>query len=143
MTFDEYNEKIEILFDEYREDYDEDKLEELIAFQYKHMREFVAEYKKKINCTARQVCFDVFENMVECSESGSSVVYLSDYTDNIKEQEKLAAEVEDMIWEDLGQYMLDAPEIYLDKFYGNGWIVDCMFGGYYCPGWDGYNEDWD
>ena len=33
---------------------------------------------------------------------------------------------------------MDTPQIYPEL---GEWVIDCMFGGCYVPGWDGWEED--
>ena len=136
MTFEEYNKQFDELDErlkatESEEDW-EKVMEEINEFQYKHMREFVAEYKKKAEGDpAREVIYDAFNYVVEMGTNGS----VNEYVDS----EELANEIDEIIWDDIGQFLLDAPEIYKDKYSGQ-WCISCMFGGAFVPEWDGWED---
>lgn len=126
MTFEEYNKAIDAYAE--RIENGEDILDEVTDFQYKYMNSVLASYKA--DTPAKEICRDILEYAVNHSQSGSVVQYVED--------KELADSVYDIIWEELGEYMLEAPEYYEE----NGtWVIDCIFAGYYIPGWDGWLED--
>ena len=136
MTFEEYNKEIDAFEKRLMETNSGEEwnkvIEELNSFQYKYMREFVAEYKKKAEGNpAREVIYDAFNYVVECGTNGS----VNEYVDS----EDLANEIDEVIWEDIGDFMLEAPEIYKDRYSGQ-WCISCMFGGAYVPEWDGWED---
>lgn len=104
--------------------------EELSNFQNKHMKEFLAAYKETIgDDKAKQVCYDLLEDAITYSESGSAIKYV--------DTKELADKVDEIIMDEIGDYLLDPPEIYQE---GNEWAIDCMFGGNYVPYWDGWTD---
>ena len=130
MTHEEYNEKM----DWYSENITEDNKKlvwEMCQFQAKYMTEVLTELRSKADTKAKEVACDILEYVINSSTSGSVVQFV--------ETEEFANEVDEVRWEMIGDYMLDAPEIYEDKYSG-GWVIDCMFGGYYVPYWDGWFE---
>ena len=125
MTFEEYNKAMDVYAE--RIDNGEDIVDDVTDFQYKYMNSVLAAYKA--DTKAKEICYDIIEYAVNHSQSGSVVQYIED--------KELANCVYDIIWEELGEYMLDSPEYYED----NGtYVIDCMFAGYYVPGWDGWYE---
>lgn len=106
--------------------------EELSEYQAKVMGEYLEQYKANADTRAKEIIAELLEYAVRHSDTGSSVV--CDLT-----QEE-ADEVDDIIWEEIGDFMLDYPEIYEDTHYGTGWNIDAMFGGNYVPYWDGWDD---
>jgi len=137
MTLEEYDYQMRI-FETQLEMTDSDEawnkvMERINSFQYEHMREFVAEYRAKADTKAKQEIADIFEYAVEKSESGSAICHV--------DSEELANEIDEIIWEEIGDFMLDPPEVYKEKEeYGGQWAISCMFGGFYVPCWDGWND---
>lgn len=130
MTLEEYNTKVNEIGERLRTEWDDDLYDELNDFQYNYMQEVLDEYKKSKKWTpARQCCYELLYHAVWHSESGSSIQYVN--------SKKLADEVDDIIWDELGDYMLDSPEIYKVK---DQWAISCMFGGNYVPCWDGWRD---
>lgn len=130
MTYEEYNEKMDWYSENITED-NEELFEEMCQFQAKYMTEVLTELRSKADTKAKEVACDILEYVINASTSGSVVQFV--------ETEEFANEVDEVMWEMIGDYMLDAPEIYEDKYSG-GWVIDCMFGGYYVPYWDGWFE---
>ena len=92
------------------------------------MENVLDEYQKTIDGKARQCIYNLMCHAVRVSESGSSIIDI-----NTKE---LADEIENIIWEEIGDYLLDCL-VYEE---GDHWVVDCMFGGSYVPYWDGWDD---
>jgi len=132
MTFDEYNQKMseyaDRLYELYNDEYDE-LYEEVSEFQKEYMENVLEEYQKTIDCKAREHIYDLMCYAVRQSQSGSSIVYV--------ETKEIADEIENILWEEIGDYLLDY-EIYEED---NHWVIDCMFAGNYVPYWDGWCED--
>ena len=125
MTFEEYNKAMDTYAERIKNG--EDILDEVTGFQYKYMNSVLDAYKA--DTPAKEICYDILEYAVNHSQSGSVVQYIED--------NELADSVNDIIWEEIGEYMLEAPEYYKE----NGtWVIDCIFAGYYVPGWDGWYE---
>lgn len=79
---------------------------------------------------AKQICYELLDYAVHWSESGNAIVY--------EENEDLANKVDDIIYDELDDYLLDV-ETYYDR-HEKAWAIDCMFGGYFVPDWDGITE---
>ena len=127
MTLEEYNKKMRTYSE--RIENGEDILEEVNDFQYDFMDKVLESYKEKIDTHEKEICYELLEYAVKCSQSGSSIYYADkdEYTDDL----------EDVIWDELNAYMLDAPECYWE----NGmFVIDCMFAGFYVPEWDGWYD---
>lgn len=130
MTFDEYNKRMNEYQDKlsmFRNDQLlwKDIYEEVGEFQTEYMKNVLKEYEEKINCEARRYIYDLLDYAVNFSCTGSSVV--------VVKTKEIADEIEKIIWEEIGDYLLDC-EIYEEDGH---WFIDCMFGGNYVPYWDG------
>ena len=124
----EYDAKVRDYFDRIRDG--EDVEDECYEYQENFMNEVLDDFKKvgDINNSARQAIADLLEYAIRISESGNAIVDV--------DSEEIAREAEDIIWNELGDYLLD-----VQVYEMNGqWCVDVMFGGLYVPGWDGI---WD
>lgn len=131
MTFDEYNKKMNEYADQLSNTYgkDWDNLYEKVSnFQQNYMENVLEEYQKTIDCEAREKIYELLCYAVRNSQSGSSIVDV--------ETEEIANEIDNILWEEIGHYLLDY-EIYEE---GDYWAIDCMFGGNYVPYWDGWND---
>ena len=122
MTFEEYNKKL----DEYEAELKDDDtvLDKISELQYGYMRNVIKQYNA--DSPAKEVCRELLDYAVNYSKSGSSIYYV--------DSEELAEEVNEIIWEELGDYLLDC-EVYEDN---EEWAIDCVFGGYFVPDWDGW-----
>lgn len=122
MTFEEYNKKL----DEYEAELKDDDtvLDKISELQYGYMRNVIKQYNA--DSPAKEVCRELLDYAVNYSQSGSSIYYV--------DSKELAEEVNEIIWEELGDYLLDC-EVYEDN---EEWAIDCVFGGYFVPDWDGW-----
>ena len=131
MTFEEYDKKMEEYSEQLSDVYGDewDKLyEEMSEFQREYMEKVLEEYEKTIDCKAREHIYELLCYAVRNSQSGSAIIDV--------ETEEEADAIDNIIWEEIGDYLLDY-EIYKE---GDYWAIDCMFGGNYVPYWDGWNE---
>ena len=129
MTYEEYDKKMEWYSENITPD-NEELLEEMFQFQTKYMTEVLMKLRNKADTKAKEVVCNILEYAINNSTSGNAIEFV--------ETEELANEVDEIIDEMIGDYMLDAPQIYEE----NGeWAIDCMFGGNFVPGWDGWFED--
>lgn len=103
--------------------------EEMSSFQQGYMEHVLAEYQKTIDCPARQCIYNLMCHAVRVSESGSSIIDV--------DTEEEADAIDNIIWEEIGDYLLDYT-IYKE---GNHWAIGCIFGGNYVPYWDGWDEE--
>ncbi len=125
---DEYAEKLRdynCVGDEWDEIY-----KELSEYQAKVMGEYLEQYKANADTKAKKIIAELLEYAIKNSESGSSIV------GELTEEE--ANEVDEIIEDEIGDFMLDHPEIYNDE--DAEWSIDAMFGGNYVPYWDGWCE---
>lgn len=100
-------------------------------FQEKHMDRFLKEYHAHISDDpAKKICFELLEYAVLSSETGNSIFYLE------LSKKKLFHMVEDIIWNEIGDYLLDVQFIENDDCYE----INCMFAGNYVPKWNGWLE---
>ena len=131
MTFEEYDKKMGEYADQLRELYGnewDELYEETSEFQRKYMENVLKEYEKTIDCPAREHIYGLLCYAVRKSQSGSAIIDV--------ETEEVADAIEDIIWDEIGDYLLDC-EIYEE---GDHWAIDCMFCGNYVPYWDGWND---
>ena len=130
MTDTEYRAQVEVLVEEYRKKKSNEAKRTLFDFQFEYMSNVLSNYEKTINgVPAKQVCYDLLAYAINDSETGNSIEFV--------ETKELADEVNKIIMTELGEYLLDAPQIYKEN---NEWAIDCMFGGCYVPLWDGWEE---
>jgi len=132
MTLDEYDKKINSYIKQLSSLYGDEweKLyEEISQLQKDYMKSVLIEYEKEVNCKAKECIYNLLQYAIEWSESGNSIV-------NVDSKE-IADEVEEIIWEEIGVYLLDC-EIYKED---NHWSIDCMFAGNYVPYWDGWKDE--
>ena len=132
MTFDEYNEKMNSYDDKLSKlcgDERDKFYEEMQKVQQDYMENILNEYEKTIDCEARKCIYDLLSYAVRTSQSGNSIVYV--------ETKTVADEIEDIIWEEIGDYLLDC-KIYEEN---NRWAIDCMFAGICVPYWDGWRDE--
>lgn len=103
--------------------------EELSKFQQSYMENVLKDYKKTIDRKAKFYIFELMCYAVRNSESGNSIVDV--------ELEEIANDIDSIIWEEIGDYLLDC-QIYKEDEH---WVIDCMFAGNYVPYWDGWADD--
>ena len=132
LSLDKYDKKMGEYADRlrgelYGKEWDE-LYEEVSRFQSDFMENVLSEYHKTIDCPARQCIYNLMYHAVKISENGSSIIDV--------ETEAEADAIEDIIWEEIGDYLLDY-QIYQED---NHWVIDCIFGGNYVPYWDGWAE---
>lgn len=132
MTLEEYTKEIDrlsdILLDEKNVALWDENLKEINKFQYEYMPRFLEEYKSTIDCEAKQYIYDVFNRAVYRSQSGNAIVDIP--------TKEIADVVEDIVWEEIGDFLLDCY-VYED---GDHYCLDVIFGGYYIPEWDGWDD---
>lgn len=136
MTFEEYNRKVDEFEKRMEEVYDKDeKFEEvkrqLDEFQNDYMQKVLEEYKGTIgDDNAKGVCYELLKYAVNESTTGNAIVIIDD--------EETAKKVDEILYEELGDYLLDENEnVYQED---DQWVADVMFGGSYVPGWDGWED---
>lgn len=132
LNLEEYDKKMEEYQDrlaatETNAEWDEVE-NEMSKFQTEFMSGVLEDYKKTIDCAAKQWIYTLLEYAVKVSENGSSIAYV--------ETKETADLIEEILWEEIGDYLLDC-EIYPEK---GEWVIDCMFGGNYVPYWDGWKD---
>ena len=137
MTFEEYNRKVDEFEKRMEEVYDKDeKFEEvkrqLDEFQNDYMQKVLEEYKGTIgDDKAKGVCYELLKYAVNESTTGNAIVIIDD--------EETAKKVDEILYEELGDYLLDENENVYQESDGQ-WVADVMFGGSYIPGWDGWSD---
>lgn len=129
MTFNEYNKKMndyaerlkELSGDEYEKLY-----EDMSMFQSEYMTNVLIEYSRTIDCKAKEYIYNLMFHAIKISSSGNSIIDV--------ESKEIADEIDDIIWKEIGDYLLDY-EVYEED---DHWVIDCMFAGNYIPYWDGW-----
>ena len=130
MTFDEYVKAMDEYEDRLKNTDDDvdDLLDEISEFQYEYMRNVLKEYV--VDSKVKKACYEILDDAVNWLQTGQGTCRV--------ESEEFADEVAETIFNDFGDYMLEYPYCYES----NGeWVVDCMFGGYFIPEWDGWLDD--
>ena len=127
-TIDKYRKKLLNINDE---DEWNEKFGEMCDYQKRYMKAYLDTYKRKIRCSEQELISKLIEHIIYQSTSGNSIVFV-----HTKEE---AEAVDKIIWKEIGDILLDSPQIYED----NGqWAIDCIFGGAFVPEWDGFSEEW-
>lgn len=98
--------------------------DQVSKLQYDYMNGVIASYNA--NTKEKEVIVNLLIYATRESQSGNAIVYV--------ESKDLAEKVEDIIWDEIGDYLLDY-EIYEED---SKWVIDCMFAGNYIPYWDGW-----
>lgn len=131
MTREEYNKKIKEYGNQLRDNYSDDLYNEVSEFQRLYMEDWLERYKATIgDSKAKEYVYELIDYLTHWSESGSSLVYV--------ETSELANEVLDELDREFGECLLEWPEVYKED---DEWVVDCIFGGNWCPYWDGWYWD--
>lgn len=128
MTNEEYVAKMDAYAECLKNNYSDELLEEVSDFQTKFMEGWLARYRETVgdNKAKEYVC-EIIEDLIYYCECGVSVMYVS--------TKELAEEVSNELDAEFGDCLLEQIEVYED----NGeWVVDCNFGGDWCPHWDGW-----
>lgn len=105
--------------------------EQMYKMQCDYMDEICEECKANINDEASQAVFTIMCNITTQSDSGNTCAYVK--------TEEIARQAEELLYDQYGNMLLDPVDIYEDD---GEWCLDCMFGGYFVPGWDGFRERW-
>ena len=132
MNVKEYNEQLNSYLEQIRKVNSEAKelKEAMFRYQYENMTDVLDDLRKRSDTPAMKVICDILDYAINFSTSGSSIQYV--------DTKELADEVNEIIWDELGDFMLDAPQIYQSLSDGK-WAISCMFGGNYIPEWDGFD----
>lgn len=109
-----------------------EKIEEIIpvlfSYQNEGMKTILEMYKQECTTPEKIVLYNLLEYAVNGSYSGNSITHIDD--------ESLYKKTEEILWEELGDMLLDA-ECYKEN---NSYVIDCIFGGAYIPHWEGWLE---
>lgn len=126
MTIEEYFKEMDKYIEKLKNK--EVTMDDVAAFQYEYMIKLIADYDA--STPEKAECKAILEEAVFQSFTGEVCHYIED--------KELADKVIAIIEDELGQYLLGSPECHS---YADGGInIDCMFGGYFVPDWDGFAE---
>ena len=120
---DEYQSQYRTLLEKYRKTGSNDVRELLIKMQYTYMEDFLSKLEPDSKV------YELFYDLTYRSSTGQAVVSF--------DTEDEANDFDIMIWKNYGDMALDS-EVYEDD---GEWVVDYMFGGMYCPSWDGIDDN--
>ena len=117
LTLEEYDKKMEEYQDrlantETNAEWDEIE-DEMSKFQTEFMSGVLEDYRKTIDGDARFHIYELLNYAVTTSESGNSIVHVG--------SKNIADSIDDIIWEEIGDYLLDC-QIYPEK---GEWVIDC------------------
>ena len=137
MTIKEFDAKMakfqkELADNNYDSDYFDEWQERVSDFQREYMEGILKKHKKNAKTIAQEYIAELLDYAIHDSESGSAIVFVP--------TKEIADEIDKIIGDEIGEYLLDAPEIYEED---GEWAIDCMFGGNYVPYWDGWLDDCD
>ena len=133
LSFNEYGHLMDKWEDALRESCgNEERWEQVLTwmreFQTRYMKSVLADYKKKIKTRVQEIAYDFIEGILDADEG-----CLSAYV----ETEEAAIRIEEEIWDNFGEFLLEPIEIYEED---DEWKLDGIAGGCYCPCWNGW---WD
>lgn len=130
MTYEEYISKVDELSELYKNATcgdAESRYDELSKFQESYMCDFANNYSIKADTDAKRVISSLINHAVYHSTTGNSIVDV--------ESKELADEIDRILYDEIGDYLLDA-QVYPEN---NKYVIDVMFGGAFIPYWDGWN----
>lgn len=136
MTFEEYNKEMDRFTNFLREadmddPFSKEMLNDMYAMQSKYMNGVLTEARtRETESEAWNKVCEILEGVIKDSTSGNIIVYV--------ETEKLLEEVEELLWNEYGDYLLDTDATE-DR---DGLNISCCFGGYYTPYWDDFVDQW-
>ena len=123
MTLEEYNKQFDELLEKYRLSNEYDDRDALIDAQYAYMENVL---EQETNAQMQELLV----NLIYHSTTGQVKMSFPD--------EGAAQDFDIEVWNKYGNMLLDS-QIYEEKEW-NEWVVDFMFGGMFCPAWDGLEE---
>lgn len=102
----------------------------MVGYQRGFMNHLLDEIREDYPGKAGQIVCEILDYVINHSTSGNAIAHVN--------TRKFANEVKEIIYETIDDMLLDPVQIYKD----NGlWAIDCMFGGFYVPEWDGFYEE--
>lgn len=125
MTYGEYIEKMDKYSEYYKDSQTEELYDEIGKFQQAFMNEVLNNYNA--DTQAKEYIRELLDYAINRSVSGNAIVSVP--------TKELADEIDNIIYDEIGDYLLDDVQIYQEC---DGWAVDVMFGGYFVPFWDGF-----
>ena len=126
-SIDEFEKRLLNIDDE--DEWDEER-ERLYEYQKDYMEKYLKSYRETATSEAQKSICELIEYAIYESSSGNAIVF-------VDTKEKADA-INEIIWDEIGEMLLDSPEIYEED---GEWVIDCMFGGAFVPDWDGFDED--
>ena len=143
MTLAEYDTQFDHLLNKWRTTQSPHAYQDMIDLQYTFLgqiRDEIYDQIKTVNGIKKRVLFTVLEIFNRLKFSSVSGHVMENVGMGEKNPEEFAREVKDYLNKVYGDMFSEEIEIYPDKN-GEEWVVDCMFGGKYCPEWDGFLEE--
>lgn len=134
ITMGQYDQVMKVYGDKIREDYDR-WYEPVSRFQKSFMYRVLDQYETDGD-TARVGVYELIKYLVLDSETGNAIVNELTKEAALAINDQLFADFEDMI---LDSEVYENKNVYTDE--SEGWCVDVMFAGNYCPWWDGWLDD--
>ena len=135
MRIDEYLEEFRKKLNKYRETKADTDREAVIDLQYEYMEDIrnsllinaIGHDKEPVDVAI----YTIISSLIDISTSGNVIEYV--------DTEEVAYKVRDALIEWYDDMLLETPQI--EKISEHTWSVDCMFGGAFCPVWDGLDEE--
>ena len=134
MNTNEYLEEFRKKFNKYRETKADTDREAVIDLQYEYMENI------RVNLLINAISFDkepvdvviydIITSLIDISTTGNVIEYV--------DTEEVAHEVQDALIKWYDDMLLETPQV--EKVSEHTWSIDCMFGGAFCPMWDGLDE---
>lgn len=112
--------------------------EQAVNLQYEYMNKVLKGFEPTPDSSVEaKMAYDLLHYAVHTSQSGSSIVSLSDYDLGDRDRQEVIDNIENgAIYSLIGEYLLDEQDYEEDEDY----IIDVMFAGVYVPDWDGWDE---
>ena len=134
MRTDEYLEEFRKKFNKYRETKADTDREAVIDLQYEYMEDIrnnllinaIGFDKEPVDVAI----YDIISSLIDISTTGNVIEYV--------DTEEVACEVQNALIKWYDDMLLETPQI--EKISERTWSIDCMFGGAFCPMWDGLDE---
>lgn len=135
MRTDEYLEEFRKKLNKYRETKTDTDREAVIDLQYEYMEGIRNSLLINAICLDKEpvdvAIYGIISSLIDMSTTGNVIEYVG--------TEEVAYKVQDTLIKWYDDMLLETPQI--EKINEHTWSIDCMFGGAFCPVWDGLDGE--
>lgn len=133
MTLEEYNKGITEYYDFIMNDPERNDVlwQEMFEYQYCYLTDIIEDWGVKTKTEAELAVLKILKGMRDYSVSGNYIIEV--------DTEEIARETDQLLFDNFRDMLLES-NVYQD--YRDSWSVDVIFGGFYVPGWEGFDEQW-